>query len=174
MKKPEFDFEVENEIVFFTIAFIFIILVGCVGLNLFVNSTQKSEVKADKPVFETVEVKEIEKPKSGINLTPSERSEIEPKYIIDTYEVSAYCSCVKCCGKTDGITKSGKKAQANHTIAVDPIVILLGTKVIIDNTEFTAEDTGGAIKGKRIDVFFLDHNSALAHGRQTKEVKILK
>lgn len=92
----------------------------------------------------------------------------------DAYEakftITGYCPCVICCGKSDGITASGVKAQANHTIAVDPNVIPLGTHVWIDGREYVAEDTGGAIKGNRIDMYFSSHAEALRWGVRTKTI----
>ncbi|HYF95812.1 MAG TPA: 3D domain-containing protein [Symbiobacteriaceae bacterium] len=53
-----------------------------------------------------------------------------------------------------GLTATGTRARPGKTIAVDPRVIPLGSKVYIDKLgEFTAEDTGGAIQGERIDLF---------------------
>lgn len=86
---------------------------------------------------------------------------------------TAYCSCTKCCGKSDGITASGVKAKANHTIAVDKNVIPLGTKVLINGKRYVAEDTGGAIKGNRIDIFYGSHEQALKWGRQQIEIEVL-
>lgn len=54
-----------------------------------------------------------------------------------------------------GVTATGKSLSANvwKAIAVDPSVIPLGSTVYIEGLgTFTAEDTGGAIKGNRIDV----------------------
>ena len=39
---------------------------------------------------------------------------------------------------------------------------------------FTAEDCGGAIKGKRIDVFVNDHDRANQYGVYNAEVYLLK
>lgn len=86
---------------------------------------------------------------------------------------TAYCSCTKCCGKSDGITASGKKAKANHTIAVDKNVIPLGTVVLINGKQYVSEDTGGAIKGNRIDIYFDSHEQALEWGRQQIEIEVL-
>lgn len=87
------------------------------------------------------------------------------------FTLTAYCSCSKCCGKwASGNTASGKKAEANHTIATDPKVIPLGTEVVINKKIYVAEDTGGAIKGNRIDVFFDSHSDALDFGRQKAKV----
>lgn len=87
------------------------------------------------------------------------------------FKLTAYCPCVKCCGKTDGITATGTTAAEGRTIAVDPRVIPYGSSVTIyfaDGTShtYTAEDCGGAIKENRIDVFFDDHQTALKFGVQ--------
>jgi 3D (Asp-Asp-Asp) domain-containing protein len=79
---------------------------------------------------------------------------------------SAYSLNVSDTGKSKshpayGITKTGTKATYKRTIAVDPKVIPLGSKVYIEfpepytymNGTYIAEDTGGAIKGNKIDVF---------------------
>lgn len=65
----------------------------------------------------------------------------------------------------DTSTASGKKPTVNHTIAVDPKVIPLGTQVYIDGWgTYTAEDTGGAIKGKIIDIFVASNAIARQYG----------
>ena len=59
-------------------------------------------------------------------------------------------------------------------IAVDPRVIPLGTRVYIPNYGIAvADDTGGAIVGKRIDIAFDTHREAMSFGRQTIEIYIL-
>lgn len=94
--------------------------------------------------------------------------------ITEPYIITAYCPCVKCCGKTDGITATGTKATQGKTIAVDPSKIPYGTKIEIEGVGIRiAEDCGGAIKGNRIDLFFSDHQSALNFGRQTRQVTII-
>ena len=102
---------------------------------------------------------------------------IEPTVInLGTFKISAYCHCSKCCGKSDGITATGTKVQANRTIAVDPNVIPLGSSVIIDGQTYTyvAEDTGGGIKGNKIDMYFPTHQEALNWGIRYKQVSLVK
>lgn len=91
----------------------------------------------------------------------------------DTFKLTGYCACNKCCGKwADGITASGTTATAGRTIAVDKKVIPLGTHVIIDGVEYVAEDTG--VKGHHIDIYFDSHSEALQFGvKKNVEVEII-
>lgn len=99
----------------------------------------------------------------------------------ETFKVTAYCSCVKCCNKKPsdkryGITASGKMARWG-TVAVDRNLIKLGSKLRIEgfpNTTFRAEDVGGAIKGKHIDIWFPSHKEALNFGVKYMVVHIDK
>jgi len=58
---------------------------------------------------------------------------------------------------------------------VDPDVIPLGTKVYIEGMGiFVAEDTGGAIKGNRIDIFMETHEEAFHFGIKNLKVYIIE
>ena len=103
---------------------------------------------------------------------PLVQEEPKPEYITETFKLTAYCPCMQCCGKTDGITASGTKATEGRTIAVDPNVIPFGTEVIINGHTYIAEDKGGAIKDNRIDVYFDSHQDALEFGVQYADVLI--
>lgn len=98
---------------------------------------------------------------------PVSRQEERKK--VQVFEATAYCSCVKCCGKDDGITKSGVKVHKG-TLAVDPRVIPMGSKVYIEGMGwFIAEDTGN-FSGNRIDIYMETHEKALQFGRQKVNV----
>ena len=101
--------------------------------------------------------------------------EPEPTIVsLGTYKITAYCGCAKCCGKTDGITASGTHVTAGRTIAAPP-EIPFGTKLMINGHIYTVEDRGGAIKGKRIDIYFESHEEAERFGVQYIEVfKVIK
>ena len=98
---------------------------------------------------------------------------------------TAYDLSYESCGKYPddpyyGITASGTKAQPG-TVAVDPSVIPLGTKLYIASTDgspdygyATALDTGGAIKGNRVDLFMEDNTDALNFGIRQVKVYILE
>ncbi len=109
-------------------------------------------------------------------IIPTPNQEVIPNdnTSLGSFRISAYCSCTKCCGKSDGVTASGTKATPNQTISVDPKVIPLGSKVIIDGHTYIAEDTGGAIKGNCIDLYFGSHEEALNWGVQYRDVTIVK
>ena len=109
--------------------------------------------------------------KSTATETEFSLKSIEKLQYLGTFIATGYCSCSKCCGSyANGITASGKIATPNNTIAVDTSIIPMGTKIIINGTVYTAEDTGGAIKGKRIDIYFASHTSALQWGRRSVDV----
>ncbi len=81
------------------------------------------------------------------------------------------------CSGCSGVTATGINLKANpntKVIAVDPNVIPLGTKVYVDGYGYAiAGDTGGAITGNRIDVFFPSSSKAYSWGSKTVKVKIL-
>lgn len=71
-------------------------------------------------------------------------------------------------------TATGTRPKEGRTIAVDPKVIPLGSTVYIEGFGYyIAEDTGGAIKGNRIDVFMMDYNKAIKMGKPRANVTIL-
>ncbi|WP_100486035.1 peptidoglycan-binding protein [Sporolactobacillus pectinivorans] len=81
------------------------------------------------------------------------------------------------CAGCSGTTATGINLLQNpdtKVVAVDPSVIPLGTKLYVEGYGYAvAGDTGGAIKGRKIDVFFNDNGTALQWGRRTVKVKIL-
>lgn len=82
------------------------------------------------------------------------------------FRLSFYCTCEKCCGAyATGLTKSGTTVTEGRTIAVDPKVIPLGSRVYIDGYGvFIAEDVGSAIKENKIDIAVGNHEQALKLG----------
>lgn len=69
------------------------------------------------------------------------------------------------CGLGAGITATGTKVTAGRTVAVDPTVIPYGTQIYIEGYGWrTAEDCGGAVKNKQIDIAVDTHDNALSMG----------
>lgn len=88
-----------------------------------------------------------------------------------TVVATAYCACKICCGAgAKGITASGLPVKSGM-IAVDKRLIRLGTRVRIRGKTYLAADTGSAIKGRRIDVYFERHLDALKFGRKKLRIE---
>ena len=107
----------------------------------------------------------------GSDGTTEEKKPTDGMEYLGEYTITAYCPCEKCTGKVDpdGITASGKKASPNHTIAA-PTEFEFGTKLYIDGITYEVEDRGGAITGKRLDIYFDTHEEALAFPMGTYDV----
>ncbi len=94
-------------------------------------------------------------------------------------EATAYTSAADECGKSDGITASGAMFAVG-VVAVDPKVIPLGTKLYIESVDgqyvygyCTALDTGGAIKGNKVDLAMNSKAECFKFGRRQVRVYIL-
>lgn len=77
-------------------------------------------------------------------------------------------------GQAEPITATGTTARAGRTVAVDPKVIPLGSKIYIEGLgERIAEDVGGGIKGHHIDVYLGTVPQAHHFGVQRGTVSVL-
>lgn len=89
------------------------------------------------------------------------------------FETTGYCPCRKCCGpNARGVTASGKPVRPGMC-AADWRVLPRGTAVDVPGYgRAVVEDKGGAIKGRRIDLYFPTHKQALAWGRRCVGVRV--
>lgn len=142
-------------------------------------------------LVETTIVKEeiLEEPVSNVvekgtkSIVVTSRGNTDYKKVL-TMTATAYDLSFESCGKKPGdkyygITASGTKARPG-VVAVDPKVIPLGTKLYIESLDGStdygfavAEDTGGAIKGNKIDLFFQSSTDVYNFGRKKVKVYIL-
>ena len=83
------------------------------------------------------------------------------------WRVTAYCPCKLCCGRhSDGITASGHKILAGDKLIAAPRSIPFGTWITVVGYGYAEVlDRGGAIKGRRLDVFFDDKDGVSGHQR---------
>jgi 3D (Asp-Asp-Asp) domain-containing protein len=84
------------------------------------------------------------------------------------FDATAYC--------LKGRTASGMDAKPGM-IAADPRVLPLGTIVHLRSGSYTGTyrvmDTGGRIRGKRVDVYVASHKEAVQFGRRQVKIKVL-
>ena len=139
-----------------------------------IEKTVISEKIIKQPVNKIVQVKTATTSRS----TTVSRTEVATENSstdgtsLGKFKVTAYCSCAKCCGKTNGITSSGTKATANRTVAASSR-FAIGTKLKINGNIYTVEDRGGAISGNRIDIYMDTHSQALAWGVRYLNVELV-
>lgn len=109
--------------------------------------------------------------------------------------VTGYCNCGTCCGwrrswfgfgppvfaqgplkgrrKQVGVTARGTRARTG-TVAADPKVLPFGTRLRIPGYgEGVVEDTGGAVTGRHVDVWFPSHEAARRWGSRNLPVDVL-
>jgi 3D (Asp-Asp-Asp) domain-containing protein len=79
------------------------------------------------------------------------------KAVGSTYTATAYC--------LKGKMANGQTVHSG-AIAADRKVLPLGSKVKIGNSHYVVKDTGGAIKGKRIDIWLSTCSAAKQYGRR--------
>lgn len=92
------------------------------------------------------------------------QSEQNRKQFVGVFKITHYCPCATCNGSYGSKTASGTRLTPCRTIAVDPKIIPIGSKVEIQGKIYIAEDTGGAIKGNRIDLCVSSHSEAYRNG----------
>ena len=93
------------------------------------------------------------------------------------FKASAYTANDAGCNTT---TATGTTVTEGRTLSVDPRIIPLGSTVEIKSDfpgvsgVYKAEDTGGGIKGNRLDVFMVSRHRALDFGRRDVYVRIIR
>ncbi|NLL82057.1 MAG: DUF348 domain-containing protein [Tissierellia bacterium] len=151
--------------------------------NRYVNGALSSSIVLKDEIVEEPTTQIVEKGARDLVIATS-RGDTRYKKSI-TMQASAYSAEYASTGKKPGdkyygITASGTKARPG-VVAVDPRVIPLGTKLYIQSLDSTddygfavAEDTGGAIKGNKIDLFFPTESECYKFGRRNVKVYILE
>ena len=117
--------------------------------------------------------KELEAANTTINDLKNEEYNL---VYIGNYSITHYCTerYAHICGTGNGITATGTVVTAGRTVAVDPSVIPYGTTMYIEGYGFrVAEDCGGAVNGRHIDMAVDTHANALAMGSRNSGVWIL-
>lgn len=139
-----------------------------------VNRRVVKEVVSKNPINKILDIGTlvaVERPSRG----SSSDQDFEHSSVISC-ESTAYTSDR---GDSGTVTATGTTVRRNpdgySTVAVDPRVIPLGTKLYIEGYGLAiAEDTGGAILGNKVDVYVNSYDEAVNWGRRQVNVYILK
>lgn len=148
------------------------LLVSFWSIYLLSNFSKVSEFPPASPA----QVLTLGKYKRQKNPLEEQEAQMMPwAHKLEDVTVTYYDCCVMCCGKDDGVTYSGTRAVPYETCAVDPDVIPLGSAVTVDYGDgelhhYRAEDVGGGVNGKRIDICVSSHGEALELGRRKATV----
>ena len=134
--------------------------------------TTEPTIDIEPPTNTEPEIEETTPTEPEVELETTEPS--SDLVYLGRFKLTAYCGGSCCNGKWAGTTSTGVKPVAGRTIAVDPSVIKYGSKVVINGHTYVAEDCGGGIKGKRIDIFFSSHSAANTFGVQYADVYLKK
>lgn len=138
-----------------------------------VELASMQQTKSSKAVAATASSKSTTQQKSAVKTASTKSNNVvsragvdfEYKKVINNVSMTAYSA------EESGIgtrTASGTRVTEGRTIAVDPNVIPIGWWVYIEGVGFRrAEDTGGAIKGHKIDVYYDSLKAALNFGRKS-------
>lgn len=97
---------------------------------------------------------------------------VEEKRYLGEFKITHYCPCSRCCGVGGGkVTASGTRPTAGRTVGVNPRLIPYGTHLKVGKYKgYVAEDTGGGIGWKHLDIFCDSHQEAIKRGVQYKKV----
>jgi 3D (Asp-Asp-Asp) domain-containing protein len=112
---------------------------------------------------------------AGMYLAPARSVTVKSDGTIGTRSFAGRILSYTSGGGIGSYTSTGTRVHWG-TVAVDPRYIPLGSLMTIDGLDgiFTAEDTGPAVVGAVIDVWFPDRASALRWGTQQRRVTVLR
>ena len=154
----------------YIITLLLMILIVVIGINQANSNYQKDVLNTENKYVETIdkqeeitynEVKNKTKPETNFNIEENDNHII----MIAT----AYTKSIEE-GTHKGITRSGTQVSRG-TVAIDPRVIPLGTKIYVEGYGHAeCLDTGGDIKHNRIDLYMDSKEECFEFGR--REVKV--
>ncbi|MCC8016428.1 MAG: G5 domain-containing protein [Clostridiales bacterium] len=146
-------------------------------------------VNGEETSRKEISSKVIKNPVTEVKLVGSKAGNIEPNGVQSASGYSLgqtlsgkythYCSCVKCCGKSNGVTASGKVV---YTGMANPYYVAcnwlpLGSVISVDGAYYTVVDRGGSklSSSGRIDIYTPEgHSAALRKGTGKCSITIIR
>lgn len=138
-------------------------------------TTMATTIPTETTIFETIPPTTVILPTESLT-EPSTNPPTEPSShkSLGVYTLTAYCPCEECSGLWGNMTATGTIAKPEHTVAVDPLIIPYGTKLLINGIVYVAEDCGKNVKGTIIDIYFETHEEVNKFGMQKAEVFVIE
>ena len=148
------------------VSLILLLSLGYFGVQKICSSINNINAKQEK----------LSRQVSELHVIDGRYSSIPYKRYAGKFTATFYCDCPICVGKKSVIrTATGSIPHSRRTIAVDTSIIPMHSIVYIKGLGFyVAEDTGGHIKGKRVDIFVDNHQQAQKLGKKSVEIYILQ
>ena len=163
-----------DALTFIGIAVIIVEILALIGIRTVQAQAQPIDIYEAPPIriineVETAAVPEFLEPETE----PETLYPAPKETYLGWFKLTAYCGCSTCNGKWGAIDRYGNPLVSG-TIAVDPKVIPLGSKVRIGDRIYTARDTGGKwVRGEHIDIYMESHDAAKRFGLQHGDVWLI-
>ena len=123
------------------------------------KTDNNSSIKPDNKEVITVEV---------ANLSKSKIANLNEKLSARAFSATAYC--------LKGRTANGGNVRRG-IVAADPRVLPLGTRISMNagsySGSYTVADTGGAVRGRKLDIWVPSCSEAIRFGRRTVTVAVV-
>ena len=145
-----------------------IVCVSCAMVGCILTSTAYSR-RVDE-----LEIRGLEERRDTVKKSIEEQGKLTAELNAQTdltltyagaFSCTAYCAeeYAHICGEGHGITSSGAKVQPGVTVAADTSVLPYGTVIYVEGVGLrVVQDTGGAVKGNKLDVAVNTHAEALS------------
>ena len=130
--------------------------------NIKPDNTAKPE---NKPAPEESKPETPQTPEDNNSSSQEEQNSSGEKYL-GKFKITAYCNGSCCGGHESGLTASGTVPVQGRTVAMGGVPF--GTKLRINGTVYTVEDTG--VPYGHVDVYFEKHEDAHAFGKMYADV----
>lgn len=133
---------------------------------------QKQESKQDHPDAEAA----LGKFEAEDSVPPGDTSATRSRVVGEPKDLGPTTDYVATAYSLRGKTASGRMV-GRGLIAADPSVLPLGSRVRLEHPGYSGEyvvaDTGGAIRGRRIDIWIPSTGEAMRFGRRTVKLTVL-
>ena len=167
MKILKNKFDVFAVVVMTTLGFVVGLVAGVSANNDNFNTTTAVIETTTVVQEQTTEKTTVQETTTEVPLTTVKAEDVPKLKDLGTFQYFWYCreEYPHICNDGAPYLTKMETEMTDKTVAVEPNVIPLGSTLYIGGEYYTAEDTGGNIKGNRIDFNCATHSQALQNGK---------